>query len=79
MLEKNDEFRPRKLLLHKNELIRILTNVEKFKCTIIPLSLLWENNKIKLEIAVARRRNKVDKRQAIKEKDIQKRLKKIII
>ena len=40
MLEKNDEFRPRKLLLHKNELIRILTNVEKFKCTIIPLSLL---------------------------------------
>ena len=75
----HEEDRTRKLLLHKNELIRILTNVEKFKCTIIPLSLLWENNKIKLEIAVARRRNKVDKRQAIKEKDIQKRLKKIII
>ena len=79
MLEKNDEFRPRKLLLHRNELIRILTNIEKFKCTIIPISLLWENGKIKLEIAVAKKRNKIDKRQAIKEKDIQKRLKKILI
>ncbi len=78
MLEKNDEFRPRKLLLHKKELIRILTEVEKLRCTIIPLSLLWENNKIKLEIAIARKRNKIDKRQAIKEKDIEKKLRRII-
>ncbi|MBD5423173.1 MAG: SsrA-binding protein SmpB [Mycoplasma sp.] len=75
MLEKNDEFRSRKLLLHKNELLRILTKIEKLKCTIIPLSLIWENGKIKLEISIAKKRNKIDKRQAIKENDIKKRLK----
>ena len=52
MLEKNDEFRARKLLLHKNELLRILTKTEKFKCTIIPLSIFWLNGKIKLEISI---------------------------
>lgn len=77
MLEKNEEFRARKLLLHKNELLKILTKTEKYRCTIIPLVLLWENNKIKLEIALAKRRNKVDKRQAIKEAEIKKRLHKI--
>lgn len=77
MLEKNEEFRARKLLLHKNELLKILTKIEKYRCTIIPLVLLWENNKIKLEIALAKRRNKVDKRQAIKEVEIKKRLHKI--
>ena len=78
MNEKNDEYRARKLLLHKNELTRILAKVEQLRCTIIPLTLLWENGKIKLEIAIARKRNKVDKRQAIKERDIQRRLQKII-
>lgn len=79
MLEKNDELRARKLLLHKNELTKILTKVEKFKCTIIPLLIGWEKNKIKIEIAIAKKRNKIDKRQAIKEADMQKRLKKLLI
>lgn len=78
MLEKNDEFRARKLLLHRSELTKILTKVERLKCTIIPLTLLWENGNLKLEISVARKRNKVDKRQAIKESDIKKRLNKLI-
>ncbi len=78
MLEKNDEFRARKLLLHKNELLRILTKVEKLKCTIIPLTMLWENGKVKLEIAVAKKRNKIDKRQAIKENEMKRRLQKIL-
>lgn len=79
MLEKNDELRARKLLLHKSELIRILTKVEKFRCSIIPICLMWSNGKIKLEIAIAKTRNKVDKRNAIKEKEIEKRLHKILI
>ncbi len=77
MLEKNDEWRSRKLLLHKSELIRISTKQEKFKCTIIPLSMIWDNGKIKLEIAIAIKRNKLDKRQAIKEQEIKKKLNKL--
>lgn len=79
MLEKNDELRARKLLLRKSELIKISTKKEKLKCILIPLNLFWNNGKIKLEIALAKSRNKVDKRNAIKEADIQRRLKKILI
>lgn len=75
MLEKNDEFRARKLLLHKKELLRILTKVDKLKCTIVPLTLMWKNGKIKLEISIAKKRNKIDKRQKIKEESAKKRLK----
>lgn len=78
MLEKNDELRPRKLLLHKNELLRILTKIERERLIIIPLAFLWNNGKIKLEIALSKKRNKIDKRQAIKEADIKKRITKII-
>ncbi|MBR2999274.1 MAG: SsrA-binding protein SmpB [Mycoplasmataceae bacterium] len=77
MLEKNDEFRARKLLLHKNELLRILTKTEKFKCTIIPLSIFWLNGKIKLEISIAKKRSKFDKRQIIKENDDKRIIKNI--
>lgn len=79
MNEKNDELRARKLLLHKSEIKKILTEQQKLKCTIIPLTLLWERGKIKLEIAVARTRKKVDKRQAIKEEEVKKKLRKILI
>lgn len=78
MLQENDELRSRKLLLHKNELIKIKIKQEKFKCTIIPLCIMWENGKIKLEIAIARKRNKADKRQAIKDLESKKVLKTFI-
>lgn len=77
MLQENDELRSRKLLLHKNELIRIKTKQEKLKCTIIPLCIMWENGKIKLEIAITRKRNKADKRQAIKDLELKKILKNV--
>lgn len=78
MLEKNDELRPRKLLLKKSELIRISTKVEQFRYVIVPLNIFWKNGKIKLEIAVAKSRNKIDKRNAIREEESKKRLKKIL-
>lgn len=78
MLEKNDELRPRKLLLKKSELIRISTKVEQFRYVIVPLNIFWKNRKIKLEIAVAKSRNKIDKRNAIKEEESKKRLRKIL-
>lgn len=74
MLENNEEFRVRKLLLHKSELIKIKEKIERLKCTIIPLKLYWENNKIKIEISIVRKRNKFDKRQKIKEIEIEKKL-----
>lgn len=74
MLEKNDELRARKLLLHKNQLLRIKSKSEQQRLVIIPLAIGWSNGKIKIEIALAKARNKIDKRQAIKEQEIKKRL-----
>ena len=74
MLEKNDELRARKLLLHKNQLLRIKSKAEQQRLVIIPLAIGWSNGKIKIEIALAKARNKIDKRQAIKEQEIKKRL-----
>ena len=76
MLEKNDELRSRKLLLHKNQLLRIQTKVNQQRLVIIPLMIGWSNGKIKLLIALAKARNKVDKRQAIKELETKKYLNK---
>lgn len=77
MNEKNDSFRPRKLLLHKKELIKISFTQQKYKCLIIPISLYWSGGNIKIEIAVARKRSKYDKRQTIKQDEENKKLLKI--
>ncbi len=61
--------KPRKLLLHQQE-INQLTNGVKIKGqTIVPLNIFLDKNRIKLEIALARGKKLYDKRQKLKEKD----------
>lgn len=61
--------RPRRLLMHKKEILRLKKNVETKGLTIIPLSLYWGNRaKVKVEIALCRGKNVSDKREALKEK-----------
>jgi SsrA-binding protein len=61
--------RPRKLLLHKEELKRIAHKVRESGLTLIPLSLYFQDGYAKVEIAVARGRKSYDKRQAISERE----------
>ncbi len=62
--------RPRKLLMHKREVVRLLNNVRKKGISIIPLTLYFnERGKIKLNLGVGKGKNVVDKRQTIKERD----------
>lgn len=61
--------RTRELLLHKQEINNLLSGVKIKGHTIIPVQLLIERNKIKLEIALARGLKKYDKRAKLKEKD----------
>jgi len=66
----HDEKRDRKLLLNKNEIKKLLLKVKDKGTTIIPVKLYFnERSFIKLEIAIARGKKKVDKRNSIKEKD----------
>ena len=78
MLGKCDPYRSRKLLLHKNEILKIRSLIDRMKLIIIPLSIYWKNNKIKIEIALAKQLKKFDKREKIKKEEQRKQLKNII-
>ncbi len=74
-----DPLRPRKLLLKKSELKRLIGKLQEQGLSLIPLSLYIKHNVAKLEIALARGLKKYDKRAKIKAKemarDIQRKLK----
>jgi SsrA-binding protein len=61
--------RTRKLLLHKKELSKLIGSVERKGYTLMPLTLYWKHNRVKLKIALAKGKQLHDKRAAEKEKD----------
>lgn len=62
--------RPRKLLMHRRELNRLLAAVARDGMTIVPMSLYFNDRGIaKVQLGLAKGKNKVDKRQSIKERD----------
>lgn len=61
--------RTRKLLIHKKEIFHLHEKIKKDGFTLVPISLYWKENKIKLLIGLGKGKKKYDKRQALKEKD----------
>lgn len=62
--------RPRKLLLHKRQIRKFLGSVHKKGMTLVPLSIYFnERGKAKVELALGKGKNVVDKRQTIKDRD----------
>ena len=64
-----DPTRSRKLLLHGEEIKRLIGKVEQRGYTLVPLNLHYTKGRIKLEIGLARGKLKHDKRAAEREKD----------
>ena len=60
-----DPDRPRKLLLHRAEIDRIRARVEQDRLLLVPLSLYFRDGRAKVEMALARRRRKVDRRTVL--------------
>lgn len=65
-----DPARKRKLLLNKNEILKMLGKVKKEKYTIVPLNVFLENGWAKIEIALAKGKQLHDKRESIAKKDM---------
>lgn len=61
--------RTRKLLLHKDEIKRLIGKVEQKGYTLIPINLHWKSGKVKCEIALARGKAEHDKRNTIKDRE----------
>lgn len=69
-----DPLRPRKLLLHKRELVSLSAKVHRSGLTLIPLSLYTKGRLIKAQIALAKGKRQYEKKEAKKRKDIEREL-----
>ncbi len=64
-----DAVRTKKLLMHKEEIRRLVGKVEQKGYTLVPLNLHWKDGKVKCEIALAKGKAEHDKRDSIKERE----------
>jgi len=74
----HEETRTRKLLLHKNEIIKLFTKTKLQGYAVIPLKVYLKDGLCKVEIGLAKGKKDYDKRQTLKEKDMKKRMDKQI-
>lgn len=73
-----DPLRIRKLLLHKQQIRRIIGLKKREGYTLVPLSLYFKDNKVKMELALAKGKKLYDKRHSIAERDANRRIQKSI-
>ncbi|MBI1870046.1 MAG: SsrA-binding protein SmpB [Chlamydiae bacterium] len=64
----HDPLRKRKLLLHKNEIQRLVGKLTQKRLTLVPLSIYLKRGRVKVEMALAERKLKGDKREDLKKK-----------
>ena len=72
----HEENRTRKLLLHKNQIKKLQNKVTLEGCTLIPLKIYFVKGKAKVLIGLCKGKKNYDKRESIKERDIQRELQK---
>lgn len=69
-----DEKRTRKLLLHKAEIISLKSKTEGVSLTIVPISMYTTSTHIKLQLALGKPKKRIDKREAIKKRDLDREI-----
>ncbi|MFL5895070.1 MAG: SsrA-binding protein SmpB [Thermoleophilaceae bacterium] len=70
--------RPRKLLLHRSEIERLIGKTSEKGLTLVPTRLYWKGPHAKVEIALARGKNVQDKRRYLKDKDARREIERAI-
>ena len=64
----HDPLRPRKLLMHKKEILKLFGQTREKGFTLVPLKIYFKRGKAKLELALASGKHNYDKRQDLKAK-----------
>ncbi len=67
-----DPMRPKKLLLHKSEILKLLGKITEKGYTLVPLELYFKEGRAKLEIGLAKGKKLYDKREDIAKKDLKR-------
>jgi SsrA-binding protein len=70
--ENHDPLRPRKLLLHKREMRKLIGKVTERGLTLVPTRMYFKDGRLKVEIALARGKRHHDRRAAARERDVKR-------
>jgi SsrA-binding protein len=70
--------RARKLLLQRAEIDRLAARINQERLALVPLSLYFKDGRAKVELALAKGRTRVDKRQALAERDSQREIERAV-
>lgn len=70
----HDPERKRKLLLHREEINKLYAKVREKGLTLVPLKLYFKNGLVKVQVALAKGKQRGDKREAIKRRDVNRDL-----
>jgi SsrA-binding protein len=71
-MENHDPERPRKLLLHRYEIERLIGRLQRKGQTLVPTRIYFKGPRAKVELAVARGKEQRDRRREIRDRDIQR-------
>ena len=70
----HDPLRPRKLLMHRNQLRKLVGQVEQKGLTLVPTRLYFKDGRVKVELALARGKDVRDKRRAVADRDAKRQM-----
>ena len=73
-LNNHEPTRPRKLLLHRDQIDRLIGKVQEKGLSLVPLKLYIKDHRAKIELALAKGRKLYDKRRSIAEKDAERQM-----
>ena len=69
-----DPFRVRKLLLHKKEIVKLASKIKQDGLTLVPLSLYYKGQRVKLELGLCKGKKLYDKREDIAKRDAKRNI-----
>lgn len=69
-----DPLRDRKLLLTKHQICHLVGVIKQQNCSLIPISLYFKNNLVKVELGIGKGKKLYDKRQDLAKKDAERRI-----
>ena len=64
-----DPLRPKKLLMHKSEIRKLIGKIAEKGYTLVPVEVYFKGSLVKVDIALAKGKKQYDKRESLKEKD----------
>ncbi len=77
-ISNHDPLRVRKLLLHRGEISRLIGKIQQKGYTLVPLKIYFKKGRAKVEVALARGKQKADKRESIKKKTAEREMQRAV-